>query len=149
MKKFKFSIEPVDKYKRTVEKLQTGELRRAREALAALEKRREDLIREFSDTTAARETEMKSGLSVEDFLMYDRYFERLRRERAALSPRIARAKREVTEREAQLIRTKNELKAYGKLRSREVEAYNREVAAEEAQIINEFVSFNVTTGEDR
>jgi flagellar export protein FliJ len=148
MKKFKFSLQSVDKYKRTVEKLQMGELRRAREVMRELEERRDAFTRELETTEARRAEELDRGLAAEEFVAYDRYFYRLRSARTALAPRIARAAREVTEREAALVRTKNELKAYAKLRDEELSEWKGEAAAEDALVIGEYVSFNVSTPSD-
>jgi flagellar FliJ protein len=147
LKKFKFSLQPVDKYKRTIEKLQMGELRRARASLRELEEHRDNLLRELEESGARRADELERGLPAEEFIAYDRYFRRLREQCEDLAPKILRAQREVTEREAALIRTKNELKAYAKLRDREFSEWRADVAAEEAQIIGEFVSFTVSAPE--
>ncbi|MDR2421728.1 MAG: flagellar FliJ family protein [Oscillospiraceae bacterium] len=143
MKKFKFSLQSVDKYKRTVEKLQMGELRRARESLRELDARRDSFTRALSAAREEREGGLSDGLTAEELLAYDRYFGRIRELYAALAPRIARAEREVAEREAALIRTKNELKAYAKLRDRELAEWRSEAAAEEALAIGERVAFGV------
>jgi flagellar export protein FliJ len=148
MKKFKFSLQPVDKYKRTVEKLQMGELRRARAALRELQDRRDAFTRELEYSEARRAEELSRGLAPEEFVAYDRYFNRLRSARASLAPRIARAEREVAEREAALIRTKNELKAYERLRDEELSEWKSEAAAEEALVVGEYVSFNVSAEGD-
>jgi flagellar export protein FliJ len=125
-----------------------GELRRAREALRELEELRDTLTRELRDAEARRAEELGRGLGAEEFIAYDRYFNRLRGTALALAPRIARAAREVTEREAALIRTKNELKAYAKLRDEELSEWKSEAAAEDALVIGEYVSFNVSTPSD-
>jgi flagellar export protein FliJ len=148
LKKFKFSLQAVDKYKRTVEKLQAGELRRAREGLRALEARRAGLLQELAESGARRAEELERGLPPEEFAAYDRYFVHMRGLGSELAPRIARAEREVQEREASLIRTKNELKAYSKLRDREFLEWSAEAAAEESRIIGEFVAFNTAVPSD-
>lgn len=142
--KFKFTLEAVDKYKKTVERLQRAELKEAQAALRRLYEEDGELARAFEDSARARLAQIRGGATDAEALMrYDRFFTRIREERARLAESIERATEEVGRREARLLATMRELKVYGKLRARQYAEYLSQLRAEDEKNVGDLVSFDV------
>jgi flagellar export protein FliJ len=144
MKKFVFSLEPVNRYKLTVEKLQRAELKNAQEALKVLLLEDETLVNAFA---RGRESLLKllsgGAPDVNEFVAYDRFFEGVRDARDRLAPRIRRAEDEAEACTTRLITTMKELKVYKKLRDTQYQAYMKESEAEDEKAVDDLLSFNV------
>jgi flagellar export protein FliJ len=144
MKKFKFTLEAVDKYKKTVEKLQRAELRDAQNALRELYRRDGELAGAFSESRRRRDLELRSGASDAERLMrYDRFFIKIRDDRARLAAEIDKLTEEVRRREALLITTMRELKVYKKLRADQYTEYMAQLRAEDEKNVGDLVSFDI------
>jgi flagellar export protein FliJ len=147
MKKFVFSLEPVNRYKLTVEKLQRAELKSAQEALRLLRLEDEALVNAFGRARDELLGAISGGApDVNEFVAYNRFFEGVRDAREALAPRIRRAEDEEEACMARLITTMKELKAYKKLRDAQYQAYMKESDAEDEKSIGDLLSFNVISG---
>ena len=147
MKKFKFSLEAVLRYKLTVEKMQKAALAEANARLEALRREEEELLAAFQRTRLSQNRLLRSGVGsgAEILQMYDRYFMRLREEYAALTRRLEIAEAEREQRMNELLVTMRELKSYRKLRDEQYAAYLKEVEAEQANEISEFVGRQTVT----
>jgi flagellar export protein FliJ len=144
MKKFKFTLEAVDKYKKTVEKLQRAELRDAQNALRELYRRDGELAGAFGESRRRRDLELRSGASdAERLMLYDRFFTKIRDDRAKLAAEIDKLTEEVRRREALLITTMRELKVYKKLRADQYTEYIAQLRAEDEKNVGDLVSFDI------
>ncbi|MDR3278380.1 MAG: flagellar FliJ family protein [Oscillospiraceae bacterium] len=144
MRKFVFSLEPVNRYKLTVEKLQRAELKTAQEALKLLLLEDEALVNAFERARDELLGILADGApDVNEFLAYDRFFAGVRDARERLEPRIRRAEDEVTACMTRLITTMKELKVYKKLRDAQYQTYRKEAEAEDEKSIGDLLSFNV------
>jgi flagellar export protein FliJ len=127
-----------------VERLQRAELKEAQAALRQLYEEDARLALSFDESRKARYAQMRAGATDAQALMqYDRFFTRIREDRASLAERIARASEEVGRREARLLATMRELKVYGKLRERQYAEYLSQMRAEDEKNVGDLVSFDV------
>ncbi|MDR2357757.1 MAG: flagellar export protein FliJ [Oscillospiraceae bacterium] len=144
MKKFKFTLESVERYKKTVEKLQRAELKEAQNALRDAYRRDGELAESFESGRQQRAAELRGGAtSAERLVAYDRFFTRVRDARAKVASEIERAALEVGKREAALLATMRELKVYKKLRGRQYAEYMTQMRAEDEKNVGDLVSFDV------
>ena len=146
MKKFKFTLQPLFNYKKTVERLQKADLRRAQQALRELLDEEQRLLRAYANNERSLERALKRNEYVADALIeHDVYFRFLRDALKEIRERIAEAEEVVRKCQERLIITMKELKTYAKLRDEQFQRYRKEVQAEEDKEIGDLVSFNVVT----
>jgi len=148
MKKFKFTLQPVFNYKKTVEKLQKADLKKAQQALRELLDEEQRLLRAYADN----ERSLKRALTRNENLAaalpeHDAYFRYLRDALKELRERIALAEEIVAKCQERLIKTMKELKTYTKLRDEQYQKYLKEVQAEEDKEMGDLVSFNTISEE--
>ena len=142
MKKFKFTLLALYKYKQTVEKIQLGELRRAEQALRELLDEKQRILDAFAENERSLNRALRQRINVGEALaMHDRYFKFLRDLLTALEPKIIRAEKVRDRCRERLILTMRELKTLVKLRDEQYAAYLKEVQAESAKEIGDLVSF--------
>jgi len=148
MKRFKFTLQPLYKYKLTVERLQKAELRRAQIALQELLDEEQRLLQAWADNERSLEEALRKGENVGDALIeHDSYFRFLRDSLIEIRKRIVLAEEVVRQCQERLIITMRELKTYLKLRDEQYQAYMKEVQAEEAKEMDDLVSFKVISEE--
>ena len=142
MKKFKFSLLSLYKYKQTVEKIQLGELRRAEQALRELLDEKQRILDDFAENERSLVRALRQRYNVGEALtLHDRYFVFLRDSLEELEPRIARAETVRDRCREKLILTMREIKTLGKLRDEQYAAYLKEIQAESEKEIGDLVSF--------
>jgi len=148
MKKFVFTLQPLYKYKQTVEKLQQAELKKAQQALRELLDEEQRLLRAYADNERSLEKALRENINVAAALSeHDAYFRFLRESLIALRLRIIEAREEVVRCQQLLIITMKELKTYKKLRDEQYYEYLKETQAEEDKNIGDLVSFNTIAEE--
>jgi flagellar FliJ protein len=148
MKKFKFTLQALYNYKLTVEKLQKAELKRAQQALQELLDEEERLLKAWDDNEISLEEALRKGENVATALSeHDAYFRYLRDALIVVREQIVKAEEVVRECQERLILTMKEIKTYLKLRDEQLQAYRKEVQAEEAKEMDDLVSFNVISEE--
>jgi len=148
MKRFKFTLQPLYKYKLTVERLQKAELRRAQIALQELLDEEQRLLLAWASNERSLEEALRKGENVGDALIeHDGYFRFLRDELVAIRKKIVMAEEVVRQCQERLILTMRELKTYLKLRDEQYQAYLKEVQAEEAKEMDDLVSYKVISEE--
>jgi flagellar export protein FliJ len=146
MKRFKFTLEPVLKYKIVLERQQKAELSGARAVLRTLIEADEELTRRYEESCLTLEAALEAREHVVEALReHDRFFIRNREERAALAIKIAEQEREIERLQNILIATMREIKVYNKLRAEQYARYLVEAAAEDERAINDTLSFTITT----
>jgi flagellar export protein FliJ len=144
VKKFKFTLESVERYKKTVEKLQRAELKEAQNALRDMYRRDGELAESFENNRRSRVAELRGGATdAQRLMVYDRFFTQVRDARAALALEIEQATAEVGKREAALLATMRELKVYKKLRERQYAEYMTQMRTEDEKNVGDLVSFDV------
>ena len=143
MKKFKFTLQPLYKYKQTVEKLQKAELKKAQQALRELLDEEQRLLMAYADNERSLAKALRENIDVGQALTeHDAYFRFLRDALTELRERIIKAEELVRKCQELLIITMKELKTYRKLRDEQYARYMKEVQAEEDKEMGDFVSFN-------
>ena len=148
MKKFKFTLQALNNYKLTVEKLQKAELRRAQQALQELLDEEQRLIKAWEDNERSLEEALQKGENVATALAeHDAFFRYLRDALIEVRKMIVKAEEVVRECQERLILTMKELKTYLKLRDEQYQAWMKEVQAEDAKEMDDLVSFNVISEE--
>ena len=142
MKKFKFSLLALYKYKLTVEKIQLGELRRAQQALQELYDEKQRILDAFAENERSLAEALRKRVNVGEALsLHDRYFGFLRDSLDELEPRIKKAERVRDRCRDKLILTMREIKTLVKLRDEQYAEYIKEVQAESDKEIGDLVSF--------
>ena len=150
MKKFKFTLQPLVNYKKTVERLQKDELRQAQQALRELLNEEQRLLQAYADNERSLEEALRSNEDVARALSeHDAYFRFLRDALKALREKIVKAEEAVLKCQERLIITMKELKTYNKLRMEQYQSYLKEIQAEEAKDMGDLVSFNVISAPGR
>ena len=144
MKRFKFSLQALFNYKKTVEKTQKAELQIAQQRLRELlaeERRLEDA---YDRNERSLEKALRENLDLATALSeHDAYFRYLRDALKELRVRIAAAEEYKDECQARLLGTMKEIKTYTKLREEQFAAYRKELQAEDDKEMGDIVSFNV------
>ena len=142
MKKFKFSLLSLYKYKQTVEKIQLGDLRRAEQALRELLDEKQRILDAFAENERSLARALQRRINVGEALaMHDRYFSFLRDLLEELEPRIQKAEKIRDKCREKLIFTMREIKTLVKLRDEQYAEYLKEAGAEAEKEIGDLVSF--------
>jgi len=150
MKKFKFTLQPLYKYKQTVEKMQKADLQKARLALRELLDEEQRLLQAYAENERSLERALIENTDVGAALNeHDIYFTFLREAIKEIRERIVKAEEVVAKCKERLIITMKELKTYMKLRDEQYQKYLKEVQIEEDKEIGDLVSFNTVTEELR
>jgi len=144
MKKSVFTLEPVYKYKQTVERMQKAELKKAQQALQELLDEEQRLLKSYADNERSLEEALRKGENAAIALSeHDAYFRYLRDMLAEVRIMIEEAEEIVRRCQERLIITMKEIKTYVKLRNEQFQQYLKDVQAEEAKEMDDLVSFNV------
>jgi len=144
MKKFKFTLAALYKYKQTVERMQKAELRKAQQALQELVDEETRLLRAYADNERSLEEALRKGENVAAALSeHDAYFRFLRDALTEVRIRIEEAEEVVRQCQERLIITMKEIKTYVKLRDEQFQQYLKEIQMEEAKEMDDLVSFKV------
>ena len=147
MKKFKFKLQPLVKYKETIERMQKEELKRAQEALRELQQEEARLLQAYADNERSLEEALEKNENVAQALSeHDAYFRYLRDAIKEIRERIIKAEQVVINCQEKLIITMKELKTYEKLRQEQYQEYLKEVKAEEEKEMDDLVSFKIVSG---
>ena len=147
MKKFKFKLQPLVKYKETIERMQKEELRRAQEALKELQWEEQRLLQAYADNERSLEEALEKNENVAQALSeHDAYFRYLRDAIKVVREKIVKAEQVVINCQEKLIVTMKELKTYDKLREEQYQEYLMEVKAETEKEMDDIVSFKVVSG---
>jgi len=144
MKKFKFTLAALYKYKQTVERMQKAELRKAQQALQELVDEENRLLTAYADNERSLEEALRKGENVAAALSeHDAYFRFLRDALTEVRIRIEEAEEVVRQCQERLIITMKEIKTYIKLRDEQFQQYLKEIQMEEAKEMDDLVSFKV------
>jgi len=144
MKKFKFTLEAVNKHKLTIEKLQKAELKRAQAIMQQLLDEENRFKNAWIQTGESLDKILRSGENaVAALAEHDAYFRYLREALIKVKGKIIKAQEVIDEIQERLILTMKELKTYDKLRDEQYQAYLKEVQIEEEKIIGDMVSFKI------
>jgi len=140
MKKFKFTLQALQNYKLTVEKLQRAELKRAQQVLRDFQNEEARLLGAWADNELSLEKALKSGLDVGGALSeHDAYFRFLRDELVEIREKIVEAEEVVLECQEKLMMTMKELKTYEKLRDEQYQVWLKEAQLEDAKEMDDIV----------
>ena len=143
MKKFKFKLQPLVKYKETVERMQKEELKHAQYALRELQEEESRLLGAYADNERSLEEALARNENIAQALSeHDAYFRFLRDAIKIVKARIIKAEEAVAKCQEKLIVTMKELKTYDKIRQEQYSEYLREVKTEEEKNMGDIVSFN-------
>jgi flagellar export protein FliJ len=146
MKKFKFKLQPLVKYKETIERMQKEELKRAQQTLQELQNEENSLLDAYADNERSlREALDKNENVVQALSEHDFYFRYLRDALIEVRDRIVKAEEVVVRCQERLIVTMKELKTYEKLRREQYEAYLSEAKAETEKEMDDLVSFKIVS----
>ena len=147
MKKFKFKLQPLVKYKETIERMQKEELKRAQEALRDLQQEEQRLLQAYADNERSLEEALEKNENVAQALSeHDYYFRYLRDAIKEVRAMIVKAEQVVINCQEKLIITMKELKTYDKLREEQYQEYLMEAKAEAEKEMDDIVSFKVVSG---
>ena len=144
MKKFKFKLQPLVKYKETIERMQKEELKRAQEAFKELQDEENRLLQAYADNERSLEEALIKNENVAQALSeHDAYFRYLRDAIKIVRERIVKAEEVVVRCQEKLIITMKELKTYEKLRKEQYQEYLKEAKSEEEKEMDDLVSFKI------
>ena len=144
MKKFKFKLEPLVKYKETIERMQKEELKRAQQTLRELQNQEKRLLGAYADNERSlNEALAKNENVIQALSEHDFYFRYLRDAIAEVRDMIVKAEEVVLRCQERLIVTMKELKTYEKLRREQYEEYLHEVKIETEKEMDDLVSFKI------
>ena len=147
MKKFKFKLQPLVKYKETIERMQKEELKRAQEALRELQQEEQRLLQAYADNERSLEEALEKNENIAQVLSeHDHYFRYLRDAIKEVRAKIVKAEQVVVNCQEKLIITMKELKTYDKLREEQYQEYLMEAKAETEKEMDDIVSFKVVSG---
>jgi len=147
VKKFKFKLAPLVKYKETIERMQKEELRRAQEALRELQQEEQRLLQAYADNERSLNEALEKNENIAQALSeHDAYFRYLRDAIKEVREKIVKAEQVVINCQEKLIITMKELKTYEKLRQEQYQQYLKEVKAEEEKEMDDIVSFKIVSG---
>lgn len=142
MKKFKFSLLPVLKVKRTQKKQKETEFAAACAALELLldeERRLEtELERRLGDYGKA----LQSGVTAQEIVWHDHYVAYLKGKILALQPRIRAAQEKKEAVRAQLVVLMRETDTLEKLEQEQYQEYLSELQKEEEKVLGDMMSFD-------
>jgi len=149
MKKFVFSLQALFDYKKTVEKMQNVELRRAQQALRELLDEEARLLQAYADNESSLAQALEENLNVVQALSeHDAFFRFLREALKAIGEKIVEAEELVRQCQELLILTMKEIRTYNKLRDEQYMEWMKEIQAEEAKAIDDLISFNIISEEN-
>ncbi len=146
MKRFVFRLQTLLKVKEAIEKQQKAHLAMVQQKLYALIDELK-FLRDKRDTLNAQyQQEASQGMNADIMQLYLRYFDHLRDLIYETVVKIEDTRKERARAQAALLRTMKEIKSLKKLREDQYHEYLAEVAREEADAINEIVSFKAASG---
>ena len=151
MKKFKFTLQSLYKYKLTVEKNQKAELKSAELTLKKLLDEEQKLLCAYADTAWSLEKALAENVDVaSELCKHDAYFKYLRDALKEIREKIVKAEEIVEKCRQALIKTMKELKTYSRLREEQYQSYLKEVKAEEDKETGDLVSYKtiIESGEN-
>lgn len=148
MKKFKFTLEPVLKYKKTVEKQQKAELSRIMGVLHALQDEQNSLTGSIQACEASLAKALrKSRNLLQEMEQHHLYLRYLHEQLAIVEEKIAQAEEEKQAIQAKLIVTMKELKTLERLRTEQFAHYLEEVRKDEEKVLGDLMSYKSTNAE--
>ena len=144
MKKFKFKLEPLVKYKETIERMQKEELKTAQQTLRELQNQESRLLKAYTDNEISlNEALTKNENVIQALSEHDVYFRYLRDALSEVRELIKKAEEAVSRCQERLIVTMKELKTYEKLRRERYEEYLHEAKIETEKEMDDLVSFKM------
>ena len=146
MKKFVFRLQTLLKVKEAIEKQQKAHLAMVQQKLYALIDELEFLRDKRNALNEQYQQEASQGMRSDIMHIYLRYFDHLRDMIYETVVKIEEVRKEKARAQAALLRTMKEIKALKKLKEAQYKEYLAEVAKEEADAINEMVSFKAAAG---
>ena len=147
MKRFKFTLQPLVKYKETIERMQKEELRIAQMALLELQNEENRLLQAYANNERSLSEALERNENVAQALSeHDAYFRFLREAIKIVRERIIKQEEAVMRCQEKLIITMKELKTYEKLRKEQYQDYLKEVKTEEEKEMDDLVSFKIVSG---
>ena len=142
MKRFKFTLETVANYKKTVEKSRKADLSDAQNELRRLEAIRLDLEGIFNRNTEQRQQAIEENTSdTAELIRYDVFFKYLREEIDKVNEEIKKAEAHRDKCMELVIEVMKEVKVFQNLKEEEYLQYREEVRIEEEKEISGIVSF--------
>ena len=148
MKKFSFTLQPLVKYKETIERMQKEELRRAQQILRDLQTEENRLLLAYSANEHSLEEALRKNENVGQALSeHDAYFRYLREAIKVIRDKISKAELVVQSCQDRLIATMKELKTYDKLKQEQFAEYLKEVQMEEDKDMGDLISFKTIASE--
>lgn len=146
MKRFVFTLQVLLKVKLSLEKVQKAELNKVQTLLHQQLQQLAAMHTEQREKNDAFQQETSEGITPDRMVVYGHYFEHLREMILEQGKRIEETRKEKAKCQAILIRTMKEIKTLKKLREAQYQEYQAEVAKEEAEAINEIVTYKTAAG---
>ena len=146
MKRFSFRLQKLLDIKKILEKDQRAALGEAQRKL----KKKQDELNALLDEHRALEDKwrdnLKEVLSADKLAMYTNYFTYLRNSEMEKAAEIIKLRQRVSECQAILVKTLNEIKVLDKLYLSDYEEYLQEVKCEEEKDIGDLISYRTALG---
>ncbi|MCH5184803.1 MAG: flagellar export protein FliJ [Oscillospiraceae bacterium] len=136
MKKFKFSLETLLKITTATEKEQKSILAGINNEINHIN----SLIEKNRNATLAALDESAGSVTLFDFTRYNNYIEYLKKKREELALMLVQKEFERENAQKKLIEIMTKRKSYEKLREKQFEIYKKEVEAEEAKLLDDYMS---------
>ena len=146
MKKFKFNLETVLKYRTMVEENEKNELTRLNAEMLALTYELEQLRSTYRSENSDFEQMTRNGITVQAILGRQIIIKNIEYAIESKLQEIKEQQKLITRQTAVVVRAMQERKMIEKLREKSLKRYNKAVAKEEELFINEFVSYQTYAG---
>lgn len=145
MKKFRFTLEALERVKSTTRTHQEAMLAKSQQTLDMLSEQMEGLRDTFEAHSHQFNRLMDRGLSGMKICAYNNYSTFLRESMQQLAQKIEKVAKERDSHRQALLQTMKELQTLEKLRKQQYRKYLEEVRREEEKSIGDFVSYQVTS----
>jgi flagellar FliJ protein len=147
MRKFVFTLYPLYQLKKTMKDKIQAEYSAAEAALAEKTRIRDSLENKLREERQAFETKMKQGMAISKIKLYLLYFDELQERIKLAQEDVKRAQIEVSRKKAELIAAHKEIKVLEKLYEKQYAEHLKEEEKREGKILEDVVSFKVSSGE--
>ena len=145
MKKFRFTLETLERVKNTERVQQETMLAKSQQMLDMLCEQMEGLKNGFEAHNHRFSRQMDRGLSGKQICAYNNYSTYLRESIGKMEREIENATSERDSHRRALIQVMKEIQTLDKLRSQQYKQYIEEVRREEEKSIGDFVAYQVTS----
>lgn len=139
MKKFVFSLESVLRYKRQLLGVLKNEMARLEADLHEVEKNITKIENQFSDMNGNLLTELKTGLTAQNFAAYKAYLHYLNKQVEKLNTEKSSILQNISSKKQEIISMNSDISGLERLKDKHWDEYSKQSRKEQELFIEEFV----------